>query len=502
MMARVEINLNLNRVEGDLEIAVALDDGIVVEARAIGTMYRGFEQIMIGRAARDGLVITPRICGICSTSHLHAAALALEDAWRVTPPPNAVRIRNLCLLAEGLQNDLRQSVLFFAADFCNPRYRDQPWFAEVTAGFEPFRGKLYLETLAATREVVKIVAHFGGQWPHSSHMAPGGVTLPADLRKIAACRAVLDGFQAFYERRVIGLPLEDWLALDTAEKYFALLETQAHAQSALGLISRACRALGLHTTAAGVGAMLSYGAWRDPQDPEAPLLASGFYDGATVSPFDQAQINEHVRHSWFRAYEGGRHPWRGETVPNFMPGGDRYTWAKAPRYGEAVVQTGPLAELFIGGDALIASLYAQEGGGAWLRQFARLRRVAHEIFQARKMLDELAGDLAGPHFIAPQAEGDGDGCGLTMAARGALGHWISVRDGAIEKYQIITPTSWNASPRDSAGRPGHWEQSLVGVAVRDPEDPVEIGHVIRSHDPCLVCTVHMLDSGRKLHFGA
>jgi hydrogenase large subunit len=166
-----------------------------------------------------------------------------------------------------------------------------------------------------------------------------------------------------------------------------------------------------------------------------------------------------------------------------------------------VVQTGPLAELLIGGDALIASLHAQEGGGAWLRQFARVRRVAHELLYARKMLDQLAGDLSGEHFIAPAHEGDGEGCGLTMAARGALGHWVRIKDGAIEKYQIITPTAWNASPRDSAGQPGHWEQSLVGLCVRDPDDPIEIGHVIRSHDPCLVCTVHMLDSGKKLHFG-
>jgi hydrogenase large subunit len=500
-MARVELNLNLNRVEGDLEIGVTLDDGVVVEARTIGTMYRGFEQIMIGRAARDGLVITPRVCGICGTAHLYAATLALEHAWGVTPPPNAVRIRNLCLIAEGLQNDLRQTLLFFAPDFCSPRYAREPWFAEVMAGFEPFRGAFYLETLAATREAVKIVAHFGGQWPHSSSMAPGGVTLPADLRRLVACRALLDGFQHYYEKRVIGLDLDDWLALDKAEDYFALLETPAHAKCALGLISRAARGLGLHRAAPGVAAMLSYGAWRDPEHPAAPLLASGFYDGAAVAPLDQGRINEHVRHSWFRPYQGGRHPWRGETIPNYQPGGDRYSWAKAPRYGDHVVQTGPLAELLIGGDALIASLHEKEGGGAWLRQFARVRRVAHELVFARRMLDELAADLSGPHVNPPETEGDGEGCGLIMAARGALGHWIRVKDGAIEKYQIVTPTSWNASPRDSAGQPGHWEQSLIGVSVRDPDDPIEIGHVMRSHDPCLVCTVHMLDSGRKLHFG-
>lgn len=500
-MARIELNMSLNRVEGDLEIGLTLDDGVVVEARTIGTMYRGFEQIMIGRAARDGLVITPRVCGICSTSHLFAATLALEHAWGVTPPPNAVRIRNLCLIAEGLQNDLRQTILFFAPDFCNARYADEPWYADVVAAFEPFRGALYLETLAATRDAVKIIAHFGGQWPHSSYMAPGGVTLPADLRKVFACRALLDQFQQFYERRIIGLALDAWMALDKAEDYFALLDAPGHGRSALGLISRAARGLGLHGAAAGVGAMLSYGAWRDPENPEAPILRSGFYDCAGLAPLDQGRINEHVRHSWFRPYEGGRHPWRGETIPNYMPDGERYSWAKAPRYGDHVVQTGPLAELLIGGDALIASIYASEGGGAWLRQFARMRRVGHELVHARAMLDQLAANLSGEHFRAPEAEPDGDGYGLTMAARGALGHWIRVRDGKIEKYQIVTPTAWNASPRDSAGQPGHWEQSLVGMVVRDPDDPIEIGHVIRSHDPCLVCTVHMLDTGRKIHFG-
>jgi hydrogenase large subunit len=508
-MARVELNVSLNRVEGDLEIAVTLDDGVVAEARTVGTMYRGFEQILIGRAPRDALVITPRVCGICGTAHLYSSALALERAWRTAPPPNATRIRNLCLMAEGIQNDLRQTFLFFTPDFCHPRYGAEPWFDQMMAAFEPFRGATYLETLAVTRKVVQIVAHFGGQWPHSSYMAPGGVTLPPDLRRIAACRAVLDEAQRWYEQRIIGAPLDRWLALDSAEGYFAWLDEPFHAGSALGMLSRCVRALGLHRSAAGTKHMLSYGAWRDPEatpEADASLLPSGFCDGETgaVAPLDQALINEHVRHSWFRHYEGGKHPWSGETIPNFQPGGDRYTWAKAPRYGDKVVQTGPLAELLIGGDALIASLNALEGGGAWLRQFARARRIAYEFLYARRMLDELAADLDGAHFVAPAKadESDGEGYGLIMAARGALGHWVKIKHGVIERYQIITPTAWNASPRDSAGQPGHWEQSLVGVEVRDPDDPVELGHIIRSHDPCLVCTVHMLDTGKKVHFGA
>jgi hydrogenase large subunit len=507
-MSRIDVNINLNRVEGDLEIALVLEDGVVAEARTVGTLYRGFEQIMVGRTPRDAMVITPRVCGICGTAHLYSAVLALEHAWQIPVPPNATRIRNLCLIAEGIQNDLRQTFLFFTPDFCNPRYQDQAWFEPLMAAFEPFRGAVYRETLATTRRVVEIVAHFGGQWPHSSYMMPGGVTTPADLRRILACRAVLDDAQRWYEERVIGAPLDDWLALDSADAYFAWLETPAHADSALGLLSRTARSLGLHRLAAGTPHMLSYGAWGDPATwgppYEAHLLPGGFYDGDTntLQALDQSLINEHVRHSWFRPYEGGRHPWKGETVPDFQPNSDRYTWAKAPRYGEKVVQTGPLAELLIGGDALIASLHAADGGNAWLRQFARVRRIAYEFVHARRMLDELALHLDDPHILNPSKaqEIDGEGYGLVMAARGALGHWVRIEDGVVAKYQIVPPTAWNASPRDSAGQPGHWEQSLVGVAVQDPDDPVEIGHIIRSHDPCLVCTVHMLDTGRRVRF--
>lgn len=507
-MSRIELAINLNRVEGDLEIALTLEDGVVAEARTVGTLYRGFEQIMVGRAPRDALVITPRVCGICGTAHLYSAVLALEHVWRMPAPPNATRIRNLCLIAEGVQNDLRQTFLFFAPDFCNPRYSGEPWFEALTEAFEPFRGSVYRETLAATRRVVEIIAHFGGQWPHSSYMTPGGVTTPADLRRLVACRAALDEAQRWYEERVIGAALDDWLALTSADAYFAWLEEPAHARSALGLLSRVARSLGLHRAAAGAPDMLSYGAWCDPERWGAPyesrLLPGGFYDGQSgeIEPLDQALVNEHVRHSWFRPYDGGRHPFAGETIPQFQPGGDRYSWAKAPRYGDRVVQTGPLAELLIAGDALIASLHAAEGGNAWLRQFARVRRIAHEFAYARRMLDELARNLGEPHFFSPrkEQERDGEGYGLLMAARGALGHWVRIKDGVIEKYQIVTPTAWNASPRDSDGRPGHWEQSLVGVAVRDPDDPVEIGHIIRSHDPCLVCTVHMLETGRRISY--
>ena len=501
-MARVEVNLELNRVEGDLTIGLTLEDGVVVDARTVGHLYRGFEQILIGRAPRDAMAITPRICGICSTVHLYAAVLALEDAWQLRVPPNATRIRDLCLMAEGIQSDLRQAFLFFAPDFCSERYRGHPLFETVTAAFEPFKGAMHREALAITRRAVELIAHFGGQWPHSAYMLAGCVVSPPDMRRILACQAALDDVSRWYETRVTGAPLEQWLALDNAASLFAWLEHDGPARSALGLMSRFMRSIGLHRLGAGTPHMLSFGA--SPCDGQTPT--AGFYDGDArqVLPLDPVRIVEHVRYSWFRQYAGGRHPWEGETVPLYQPGSDRYTWAKAPRYGDKVVQTGPLAELVIGGDALIRDLFDTEGDSAWLRQVARMRRTGLKLLRARQLLDDMAANLGEPHFLGPSAnaEKDGQGCGLIMAPRGALGHWIKIRNGVIDKYQIITPTAWNASPRDSAGEMGHWERSLIGLRVEDPDDPVEVGHVIRSHDPCLVCSVHFLGSGRRVRYAA
>ncbi|MFZ2450321.1 MAG: nickel-dependent hydrogenase large subunit [Methylovulum miyakonense] len=508
-MARRTIQIDLNRVEGDLDFQLELEGNTVVEARCIGSLYRGFEQILVTRKPKDSLVITPRICGICGTAQLNAAVLALEQIGRIPVPPTAIRIRNLCLMAETVQSDLRQSFLFFTADFCHPKYSQRGFYETARAAFLPFKGSVHRGALEHSRHVVEIIALFGGQWPHSSYMLPGGVTAPANSRHIIDSLSILNKLTRWFEQDVVGTDLDNWLALETADDFFSWLAAKdAHSDSAIGLFSLIGRDIGLHRLGFGTPHMLSYGAYDDPDDAETPppqrkhLFRAGFLNGDTgeVKPFEQAEITEHVRYSWFQPYAGGRHPFQGQTIPDYQPHSDRYTWCKAPRYQNKVVQCGPLADALIDGEPLIRSLYQLEGGNAWLRQFARLRRTARLLQTMRTTLHQLAAHPDGAHMVSPVEKEipDGEGFGLVTAARGALGHWVQITDGAISRYQVITPTAWNASPKDSEGRRGHWESSLIGLTVDDPDDPVEIGHIIRSHDPCLVCTVHLLDTGKRL----
>jgi len=510
-MALRTVDIDLNRVEGDLAFEVDLDGRRVVDARCIGTLYRGFEQLMIGRSPKDSLVITPRVCGICGTAHLYCAALALEAAGGFEVPPQATLVRNLCLMAENVQSDIRQTFLFFVPDFLHACYADHPLADEIKRAFEPMKGKVVRSALGTSRQLLGIVALFGGQWPHSSYMVPGGITRPASGKDLVECHGMVDSTIEWFEDTAVGMDLDAWLAIDSVAAFEHWLASADGSASALGLLTRFCRATGIDRMGRGVDAFISAGAYHVPTeasggaDPDARFMAGGFYDGVSgeCRPFDQGMITEEVRHSWYRPYPDGLHPFEGETVPAYSTGDDRYTWSKAPRYGGHVVETGPLAELLTGGDALIRDLLHTLGGSAWLRQFARMRRGAHALKWMKHHLDGLAPLLGSPHVVVPDESAleNGRGYGLVQAARGTLGHWIELKDGVISRYQIVTPTAWNASPKDTQGRHGHWEQSVIGLEMADPDDPVELGHIIRSHDPCLVCTVHFAGSKKRVRYG-
>lgn len=499
------LNISLNRVEGDLEIRVELQDGHVADAWSSGTMYRGFENILVGRSPLDGLVITPRICGICSTAHLTAAAKALDAITGIQPPPDAVRIRNLALMTELLQSDVRQTFLTFAVDFVNPAYRERPLFEEACRRYAPLKGETAIEVIRQTKRVIEIVAILGGQWPHSSYMVPGGVATVPSLADLLQCHHLLASYRSWYEARILGCPLERWHAVRSAVDLEAWLEeSPTHRDSELGFFIRIARQIGLDQIGRGHANFVSFGQLDLPSGTHVqgdhgdsePLVPAGFARGTDVGPFDQAKVTEDVAHSWYADQAGGRHPFVGQTQPYATGGeGTQYSWSKAPRYDGQPAETGPLAEMIIRRHPLFVDLLAH-GPNAFVRQLARLVRPAELMPAMGQWLSEITPD--GTFYNPTPAICEGEGFGLTEAARGALGHWVKVADAKIQHYQIITPTSWNGSPRDSDDVRGPWEEALIGTPVVDPENPVELGHVVRSFDPCLVCTVHALHRGRSV----
>lgn len=495
------LNIPLNRVEGDLALNLEVEDGVVTNAWSSGLMYRGFENILVGRAALDGLVITPRICGICSTAHLMAAASALDKISGIAIPDNARRIRNLSLMVEHLQSDIRQAFLLFAPDLANPFYQDRPWYDGAVRRYAPLRGQVAVETIRETKKILEIIAIFGGQWPHSSFMVPGGVVSQPASGALMQCVYLLKGYKRWYEERILGCTLEHWSEVRSVQDLEKWLSSDNHDASEVGFFLRVARELGWDCIGRGRGYFLSVGSLDLPDETavqpfaanNSQLIPSGFAVGTNVESFDHQKVAEHVAYSWFIGEDGGQHPFDGATKPYATGREDRrYSWAKAPRYRNLPAETGPLAEMIISGNPLFADLFREQGASVLVRQLARMTRPATLLPAMETWLNELL-THKGAHYQEPGKIVDGEGVGLIQAARGALGHWVKIKDEKITHYQIITPTAWNGSPRDTAETRGPWEEALIGISVRDPENPLEVAHIIRSFDPCLVCTVHTFD---------
>jgi hydrogenase large subunit len=268
------------------------------------------------------------------------------------------------------------------------------------------------------------------------------------------CKLILQQYRKWYERRILGCPLERLLDLKSrADLDSWLEEREEHRQSDLGTFIRFARAVGLDRLGQAHDTYVSYGSLPLPERTRIRsadgrhLVPAGFARGNTVHRFAQEQVGEHVAHSWFVDYEGGKHPSQGETRP-YASGqeGNKYSWAKAPRYEEQPAETGPLAEMVVAKNPLFADIVGKGGASVFARQLARLLRPCHLIPAMETWLSET--DADGQFYVSPGELTENEGFGLTEAARGALGHWVRLRDGKIEHYQIITPTT----PTVSGGR--------------------------------------------------
>ncbi len=472
-----------NRVEGDLEVHLDLVDGRVAAARVNSPLYRGFEEMLPGKHPLDALVIVPRICGICSVSQSAAAAAALRDLMGLAPPPNGLLAERLVTACENLADHLTHFYLFFMPDFARPAYRARPWFNVVEARFKAVAGSAAAAMLPARAEFMHLMGLMAGKWPHSLSLQPGGSARPLEKADILRLITLLRGFRRYLERHTFGDALETVAGLDGLA---ALARWRDGRQGDLALFLDAADDLGLDRLGRATDRFLSHGAYG--------LFAAGVWDGAAAT-FDAAAIEEDVSHAWM---SGGTQSPAGSGVFS-EPGGEisrpladktgAYTWCKAPRYGGRVMETGALARQMLAGQPLIRELVVARGGSVLARVLARLLELARVVPEMERWARELV--PGEPWCLHAELPEEGTGVGLVEAARGALGHWLGVRHGRIERYQIIAPTTWNFSPRDAAGVPGALERALAGLEV-DPAEPmpVTVQHVVRSFDPCMVCTVH------------
>ena len=477
----------VTRIEGHLEFKVEVEEGQVKDAYAGGALFRGFELILKGRDPMDALLLTPRICGVCPTSHSLAASHALDDAFQAEVPPNAHLLRSILLGTENTMSHATHFFALFGPDLVNPKYAAHPAYPELEKRFAPLAGTSYLEAVKTRVKLDEVFAIFGGQHPHSNVFVPGGVTFVPQISDITKAFTILLDVQDFVEGAILGGSAERWLENRSLADVQQWMGEGSHENSDLGLFIRYGQELGLNELGKGPGRFIAYGAYA--QADGDPWLKSGYFDGKT-NPFEQDKIAEEVKHSWYQDYDGGKHPSQGETVPMLDRGGQKYSYAKSPRYGGKAVEVGPLARMVNDADPLVLDLATQLGPSVYTRELARLHEAVRTFAQLKYWVNQL--DLTKPFYITPKSPKQAMGIGLTEAARGALGHWIRIENGRIESYQVITPTAWNVSPKDFKDVPGPIEQAVIGTPVPDESNLVEIHHVIRSYDPCLACTVHLL----------
>ena len=525
--ASIDLNISpLGRVEGDLDVRVIIEDGVVTDAWTQAMMFRGFETILRGKDMRAGLIMTPRICGICGGSHLYKACYALDTAFKSHVPQNATLIRNIAQAVETLQSIPRYFYALFAIDLVHEKYKNSPLYEEACRRFSAYVGTSYQPGVVLSQKPVEVYAIFGGQWPHSSFMVPGGVMGAPTLTDVTRSYAILNHWKDnWLEKQWLGCSVDRWLENKTWEDVLAWVEeNESHKNSDCGFFIRYSLDIGLDTYGQGWGNFLATGTYFEPELYENPTIEgrnaalinrSGVYAHGKHHEFDQARVTEDVEYSW---YKGGNkvHPFDGtQNAIDPLEGAKegKYSFAKAPRYdvegvGRLPLEVGPLARRVIAGkkktgdhqdyDPLFTDVVAKKGPSVFVRQLARM----HEGPKYFKLVMDWLGklDLGGSFYTEPVDPVSARGYGATEAARGALQDWIVIEDSKIANYNVITPSGWNIGPRDENAQHGPIEKALIGTPVFDVHDPVELGHVTRSFDACIVCTVHAYDgkTGKEL----
>ncbi len=552
----------ITRIEGHLRIEAELEGNTIKSAYSSGTMVRGIEIILKGRDPREAWAFAQRICGVCTTVHAFASIRAVEDALKIKVPKNASLIRKLMIGTLFVHDHVVHFYHLHALDWVNPvlalkadpvktselarsisnyEKSSPSYFREVQEKLKAQveRGQLgifskgywnhpeyklppeanlmavahYIDALNWQTQVVQVHTIFGGKNPHPN-FAVGGMPSPIDLdsdtainmEKLGRVKTLIDQMVDFVDR----VYLPDLTAI--ASFYRDWFEKGE-----------------------GTGNFLVLG------EPEGDSYREGkFFIPPTFirnrrleayEDVDYSKVEEYITHSWYSYSKGdqvGLHPFEGETVLNytgpeppyeFLNVEGKYSWLKAPRYDGLPAEVGPLARVLslyardmLGVKELVDSYLSKLGlnhsalfstMGRTLARGIETHIYAHAM---KRWYDELIENIKSGDTKTFNAEKwkpstwekETKGLGLMEAPRGSLSHWVHIRDGKIENYQAVVPTTWNGSPRDAKGQPSPYEASLVGHVLANPQEPLEILRTIHSFDPCLACAVHLYREEEEL----
>lgn len=446
-----------------MEIDVTVEQNRIIEAKTKGNLFRGFEKMLVGRQPFDAVYFTQRICGICSSAHSVASSLALEDALSIKPLEQGRYLRDIIHCCEFLQNHLRHFYQYTVPDYVKIEQDTL-----LQSDHDDFRlpqainqriAQHYFDSLAASRLAHQMLALLGGKAPHNHGVFIGGITTRATAEKVVQLDSILQKITLFINEKMIP---DVYDIARYYPEYFHLGK--------------------------GYGNLLTYGAFNDYKELGTLYVDPLVLSMGTVEAFNEKKIKEKIDYSYFQSKESEYRP--DEVVPEpEMNKKDAYSWVKAPRYDNLPFEVGPLARLIL--------------SGAYDRGISAMDRTIARVYETKKVAEIIERLL---QAIVPEVDmqrkyelpDSASGRGLVDTTRGALGHWLKIKNKKIAFYQIITPSTWDFSTRDDNGYRGTAEAALIGTPVPNPDKPAEIGRILRSFDPCMSCATHVYSPGKQV----
>ena len=532
----------VTRIEGHLRIEVEVENGTVVDVRSSSQLFRGLEIILKGRDPRDAQHFTQRSCGVCTYVHALASTRCVDNAVAVDAklPPNATIMRNLVMASQYMHDHIVHFYHLHALDWvnvANALAADPKKTAALANSINPLNETP--EQFKAVQDKVKALvesgqlgiftnAYFLGDKKNEAYYLPAEADLMATKHyldalhmqvKAARAMAIFGAKNPHTQFTVVGgCTNYDALRPERIAEYVSIYEevrdfvNNVYIPDLLAVAS-------FYKDWAGIGGttnFLSFGEFPAPGgegDLNSRWMPQGvIYDRniGNVMDFDPTMIEEHVKYSWYD-YSSPKHPYNGVTEPKYTRLGDKdhYSWMKAPRYDGKSIEVGPLAhclvaygrgkpefkgavdlvlgKLGVGPEALFSTLGRTAARGIECMVIAN--QTENWVNQLKDNLAKGDDNLYADWDMPEEAEG----MGFVNAPRGALSHWVKIKGGKIENFQLVVPSTWNLGPRDDNGVLGPTEEALMGTPVFDPMRPVEILRTVHSYDPCIACGVHVID---------